>query len=178
MIGVKANALGNIVLALKTTLASLNDVNIATPSNAQQLTYNSTTQKWCNTTPSTFTTALSALTDCSVSSLANDNILYYNSTNSKWQNKNLQESDITNLTSDLSSCEKTANKNAASGYCPLDSNSLVPTANIPTSYIAQVKAKPTIDGSIVLNLSDLNDVFKSTLSNNQGLFITQLMENG
>ena len=88
----------------------MNDVNIATPSNAQQLTYNSTTQKWQNSTPSTFTTALSALTDCSVSSLANDNILYYNSTNSKWQNKNLQESDTTNLTSDLSSCEKTANK--------------------------------------------------------------------
>ena len=85
--GIKANALGNVVLPLKTTLASLNDTNILTPSNAQQLTYNSTTQKWCNTTPSTFTTALSALTDCSVSSLANDNILYYNSTNSKWQMK-------------------------------------------------------------------------------------------
>ena len=59
--GIKANALNNILLPLKTTLASLNDVNIATPSNAQQLTYNSTTQKWCNTTPSTFTTALSAV---------------------------------------------------------------------------------------------------------------------
>ena len=65
---IKPNALGNISIPLKTTSASLNDTNISAPSNAQQLTYNSTTQKWQNTTPSTFTTSLSNLNDCAVSS--------------------------------------------------------------------------------------------------------------
>ena len=43
----------------------------------------------------------------------------------------LSESTITNLTADLSACEKTAHKNIADGYCPLDSNILIPVANIP-----------------------------------------------
>ena len=130
--GVKANANGNITIPVGASyLSSLNNCSITTPTNAQQLTYNSTTQKSQNSTPSTFTTSLSDLTDCSVSSLVNNNVLYYNSTNSKWQNKALGESDITNLSSDLSACEKTANKNVASGYCPLDINSLVPIASIP-----------------------------------------------
>ena len=41
----------------------------------------------------------------------------------------------------MSACEKTANKNVASGYCPLDINSLVPIANIPSiaeSYITNL----------------------------------------
>ena len=135
---IKPNALGNIILPLKTTLASLNDTNISAPINAQQLTYNSSTQKWQNSTPSTFSTALSALTDCAVSGLANDNVLYYNSTNSKWENKALQESDITSLSTDLSACEKTSNKNSSLGYCPLDINSLVPIANIPSLSESQI----------------------------------------
>jgi hypothetical protein len=45
----------------------------------------------------------------------------------------LAESDINNLTSDLSATEKTANKGAASGYAPLDSNSKLPTGNLPTT---------------------------------------------
>ena len=140
--GVKANANGNITIPVGASyLSSLNDCSITTPSNAQQLKYNSTNQKWQNTSPATFTTALSALNDCYVSSIVNNNVLYYNSTNSKWQNKALGESDITNLSSDLSACEKTANKNVASGYCPLDINSLVPVANIPSiaeSYITNL----------------------------------------
>ena len=47
-------------------------------------------------------------------------------------NEDLQESDITNFTSDIrhqiSSCEKKQQKNVGSGYCPLDIYSLVPIA--------------------------------------------------
>ena len=89
-----------------TYLRSLYDVGISNIQNNQLLAYDSTTQKWVNSTPATVSTALSDLTDCSINSLANDNILYYNSTNSKWENKGLQESDIRNLTTDLSACEK------------------------------------------------------------------------
>ena len=81
----------------------------------------------------------------------------------------LSESQITNLSTDLGNCEKSANKNVASGYCPLDSNSLVPTANIPQSYITQVNGKTTIDNSVVLDLSELNDVYEISVSNNQAL---------
>ena len=55
----------------------------------------------------------------------------------------LSESKITNLTSDLLSCEKSANKNIASGYCPLDSNILVPLANLPQIDHANLLNKGT-----------------------------------
>ena len=73
------------------------------------------------------------------------------------------------MTTDLGNCEKSANKNVASGYCTLDSNSLVPTANIPQSYITQVNGKTTTDNSVVLDLSELNDVYETSVSNNQAL---------
>jgi hypothetical protein len=44
----------------------------------------------------------------------------------------IPESKVTNLTSDLSATEKTANKGTASGYAPLNSSSLVPTTNLGT----------------------------------------------
>ena len=60
---IKTNGLGKIVL----NLGNLNGVTISTPSNAQQLIYDSTSQKWINKTPAMFTTSLSALNDCSIS---------------------------------------------------------------------------------------------------------------
>lgn len=42
------------------------------------------------------------------------------------------------LVSDLSGAEKTVNKGAASGYCPLDSGSLVPVANLPALVVGHV----------------------------------------
>ena len=55
--------------------------------------------------------------------------LYYNG--SQWINQNIGEINVSNLTSDLLSCEKTCNKNSADGYCPLDQNKLIPNSNIP-----------------------------------------------
>ena len=55
--------------------------------------------------------------------------LYYNG--SQWINQNISEINVSNLTSDLLSCEKTINKNSANGYCPLDQNKLIPNSNIP-----------------------------------------------
>ena len=43
--------------------------------------------------------------------------LYYNG--SHWINQNISENNVSHLTSDLLSCEKTTNKNSANGYCPL-----------------------------------------------------------
>ena len=61
----KANSLGNISVALST----LPDVNISSVENAQQLTYNTTLQKWCNASASSVTTALQDLTDCDISNV-------------------------------------------------------------------------------------------------------------
>lgn len=44
----------------------------------------------------------------------------------------IAQSKISNLVSDLSSKEATANKGAANGYCPLDASSKTPIANLPT----------------------------------------------
>ena len=127
-----SNGLISPTTVTNTYLRSLYDVGISNVQNNQLLSYDSTTQKWVNSTPATVTTSLSALTDCSVGSLVNNNVLYYNSTNSKWENKALQESYLTSLSTDLSACEKTSNKNISSGYCGLDVNSLVSVSNLPS----------------------------------------------
>lgn len=57
----------------------------------------------------------------------------------------LAESQVTNLTTDLAARELTANKNVASGYCPLDSGVKVPMANLPTN-IKNGSFGITIDG--------------------------------
>ena len=45
---------------------------------------------------------------------------------------------MTNLTSDLLNCEKTANKSIANGYAPLDLNTLIPLINIPSLYFSKL----------------------------------------
>ena len=68
-------------------LSDLTDVTFSSLSNGQYLTYNSTSQKWENTTAS-FTTSLSGLTDVALSSLVDGQVLSYNSNTQKWVNGN------------------------------------------------------------------------------------------
>ena len=71
------------------TLGSQLYTNLNSVSNGQTLTYNSSSKKSTNITPSTGVTSLSALTDVNVSSLSNSQVLSYNSTSSKWVNATL-----------------------------------------------------------------------------------------
>ena len=59
-------------------------------------------------------------------------------TTGTWSGANLNESQITNLSTSLASCEKFANKGAANGYAGLDANELVPVANIPALPESQI----------------------------------------
>ena len=69
------------------TLASLSDVNITTPTDGQGLVYNNTTQKWENGTVSS-ASSIDTLTDVNLTNLTNGQILKYNSTSQEWENAN------------------------------------------------------------------------------------------
>ena len=101
-----------------------------------------------------------SLLDVSISSLLDSQVLTYNSSSSKWINSNISESQITNLVTDLSNCEKTANKNISSGYCGLDSNSLVPVNNIP--YLSESKIT-----NLTTDLSNKADLVSGYLKNSE-----------
>ena len=63
-----------------------------------------------------------------------------------WVNANINESNVSNLVSDLASCEKTVNKNTTNGYRGL-SNGLINIINIPN-----------LPESMIINLtSDLSN---------------------
>lgn len=68
------------------TLASLTDTDITTPSNGQVLTYDSTSEKWENSTPAT--PSLAGLSDTVVTDPSNGQVLTYNGTSEKWENAN------------------------------------------------------------------------------------------
>ena len=90
---------------------------------------------WQNIVPQSLVNdTLGSLLDVIISSLNNSQVLTYNSTSTKWSNSNINESQVTNLTTDLSNCEKIANKGVANGYCGLDTNSLVPLIYIFLIY--------------------------------------------
>jgi len=95
---------------------------------------------------------LGALLDVSISNLQNSQFLSYNTTSKMWNNSNISESNVTNLVSDLLSCEKSVNKNVANGYCPLDSNSLIPVNKIPSDIPENNITNLTND---LLNKADL-----------------------
>jgi len=76
-------------------LADLTDTAISSPTNGQALVYNSTTQKWENTTP---VNSLSGLSDANISSASDKNILQFNSTSNKWENKALYKKLTATLT--------------------------------------------------------------------------------
>ena len=76
--------------------------------------------------------------DVSISSLNNAQVLTYDSIAFKWINSNITESQITNLTTDLSSCEKISNKGIYNGYCGIDTNTLISVSNIPNLSESQI----------------------------------------
>ena len=68
-------------------MPSCPDVQIADPTNGQQLTYSTPLNQWHNTIPSSMTTSLGALTDCSISDPVTNNFLQYNGTVSYYRHK-------------------------------------------------------------------------------------------
>jgi hypothetical protein len=127
-------------------LASDTDVTISSPASAQVLTYNGS--KWVNQAALVTSVAsrsgdvILTSTDVGLANVSNTSDATKNSATATLTNKtisgssntlsNIPESAVTNLTTDLSATEKTANKGAASGYAPLNASSQVPVANLPT----------------------------------------------
>lgn len=67
------------------TLAGLTDVNVATPTNGQALTYDSSTSKWKNTAPASGGSAtLASLTDVDTTGKVLGSVLKYDPTVAKW----------------------------------------------------------------------------------------------
>ena len=140
---IKVNSISpNVIGNIQVPLSSLSDCAISTPTSAQVLLYNG--GSWINANASTSNILpipyLSTDNDVSLTNLSDKDFLAYNGSTAKWNNKTLldvsniptlPQSKITNLTTDISSCEKTANKNISNGYCPLDSSSNIPISNIP-----------------------------------------------
>jgi len=77
----------------------------------------------------------------------------------------ISESKITNLTTDLTARELTANKGAASGYAPLNSSSKVPTANLPLVF----PPVPLTDAATIATDASLGNQFRVTLGGNRTL---------
>ena len=76
------------------------DVSILNPlESGQVLAFNG--DVWQNIVPQSLVNdTLGSLLDVSISSLNNSQVLTYNSTSTKWINSNIEESQITNLTTD------------------------------------------------------------------------------
>ena len=129
----KANVLGNISVPL----SSCADVAISAPTNAQQLTYNSTLSQWTNRTPSALTTALSALTDCSISDPVANNALLYDSTSSKWKNQQIDHTTLSNIgTNSHAQIDSfISSAGATGGLALLDSSGVLKSREIPNSVI-------------------------------------------
>ena len=117
-------------------MEQIKDVSVTNLEAGQVLIYNG--DIWQNIIPqSVVNDTLGSLLDVKVSNLQNQQFLSYNSTSKMWNNLNISESNVTNLVSDLLSCEKSINKNVAKGYCPLDSNSLIPVNKTPSDLISR-----------------------------------------
>lgn len=63
------------------------------------------------------------------------------------------DAELDAISTAITSKEDAANKNAANGYCPLNSSSLVPSANLPTTLLqanvaATITANWEFDGNI------------------------------
>ena len=66
-------------------LSDLTDVTVTSPSDGQVLTYDNTSGKWVNDTP-TASSSISTLTDVNLTSLSDGQILKYDATNQEWVN--------------------------------------------------------------------------------------------
>ena len=99
------------------TLAGLNDVSLATPTDGQALVYDATTGKWVNRAGGGGSSTFAGLNDVNVQGVSNGDIARYNSTTGKWTDS-----------SDLSDLELTVAQLQASvlsitdGHDILDSN--------------------------------------------------------
>ena len=91
-------------------MEQIRDVSILNPlESGQVLVFNG--DVWQNIVPQSLVNdTLGSLLDVIISSLNNSQVLTYNSTSTKWINSNITESQITNLTTDLSNCEKSQTK--------------------------------------------------------------------
>ena len=120
------------------TMEQIRDVSILNPlESGQVLVFNG--DVWQNIVPQSLVNdTLGSLLDVGISSLNNVQVLTYNSISTKWINSNISESQITNLTTYLSNCEKNANKGISNGYCGLDTNSLISVSNIPNLPESQI----------------------------------------
>ena len=82
-----------------TSLASLTDVNLSTPTDGESLVYDGTTNKWVNGDGGSGATTFAALTDVDVTGATNGQVPAYNSSTQKWENESLSIPDeITDLT--------------------------------------------------------------------------------
>ena len=82
-----------------TSLASLTDVNLSTPTDGESLVYDGTTHKWVNGDGGSGATTFAALTDVDVTGATNGQVPAYNSSTQKWENESLSIPDeITDLT--------------------------------------------------------------------------------
>ena len=87
-------------------MEQIRDVSILSPlESGQVLVFNG--DVWQHIVPQSLVNdTLGSLLDARISSLNNSQVLTNNSISTKWINSNITESQITNLTSDLSNCEK------------------------------------------------------------------------
>ena len=141
--------------ASTSSIMNSTDVSIYIPQNNDTLVYNATSNKWNNNSvlaskcdlvsgvlsssqiPNTVVKSVNSVTTSNNNiTLTTDNIS--EGTVHKFQHLPISESDVTNLSNDLSNCEKTSNKNIAGGYCPLDSSVLVPISNIPNISFSKI----------------------------------------
>lgn len=82
-----------------TSLASLTDVNLSTPTDGESLVYDGTTHKWVNGDGGSGATTFAALTDVDVTGATNGQVPAYNASTQKWENESLSIPDeITDLT--------------------------------------------------------------------------------
>lgn len=82
-----------------TSLASLTDVDLSTPTDGESLVYDGTTHKWVNGDGGSGATTFAALTDVDVTGATNGQVPAYNSSTQKWENESLSIPDeITDLT--------------------------------------------------------------------------------
>lgn len=108
--GTKGNGIKPFCLNMKDeddglpSIAICTDVKLSDLSNNQFLKYNSTDNKWENTTinysditgtPPVAPPSIATCTDVTLSNLANKNFLQFNSTDNKWENVSISYSDIT-----------------------------------------------------------------------------------
>ena len=78
----------NVAVLTTPTMSKISDVYITGITNGQILKYNSSTNRWENSTGGGGASALSDLTDTNITSPTNNQILKYNSSTSKWENAN------------------------------------------------------------------------------------------